>query len=93
MNKKISIILILALILLGGFFLLKQIYPNNILIPYSPEGPSYQNDENKNQLGIPTKALDQGADASRKATIVPKLEPNCRRTLACWRECVAPKAP
>lgn len=68
MNKKPIIFIILLIVIIIGIFAFVKTYPNSPLIPYSPEGPTYKNDD-KNQLGVPVKQMDQGADAGRRATI------------------------
>jgi len=66
MIKKI-LILSLIILVAGIIYFFKK-YPNNALVPYNPEGPTYQTDENQKKM-YPARQLDQAADSVRRFTI------------------------
>ena len=67
MIKKLLIVLLIILVAGIIYFFVK--YPNNVLVPYRPQGPSYQSEENQQNKGYPARQLDQTADSVRKFTI------------------------
>lgn len=74
--KKILVVLLLLLVIgFGLYYFLKIQYPNSILNSYSPQGPSYQTEETKGQVGYPARQLDQAADVARTTTIESGIQP------------------
>lgn len=74
--KKVPLLLLVSiLILISGYLFLKNKYPNNFLNSYTPQGPTYQNEENSNMPAYPVKQMDQGADAARTSNIELAIQP------------------
>jgi len=67
MIKKILIFLFVVIV--GGVIYFFKRYPNNIFIPYHPDGPTYQTGKINQEKGYPVRELDQAADSVRKYAI------------------------